>query len=169
MKGSNTQRREELRQKILRKLEILEGYNVDGIPDFFAVPKSITQFRLWDDPIANVHMISSPNSLDRKHSPHNLELIERVISVIGKLQRHPAGRRKVSRSKKAENYATENTTLKKALAKMGATLHELRNDIAVLKVDLATARSQVARLQGQISSAKAASEPNFRNSLRVVE
>lgn len=83
--GAAESNRLEAQERIRRKLAVLQDYLANGIPTGSFVPKSINQFRQWEDDARGLQRIGSPNTMSAESSPHNKHLIETVKRLLAEL------------------------------------------------------------------------------------
>lgn len=101
-KHVSSQRKERARENIERKIKILEGYLSRGLPENAFVPKNMTQFRLWEDGVADLWRIGSPNTID---TAHNNGLKTRIVELLKDLAKRENKRQ--SRKSEIDNLRIE--------------------------------------------------------------
>src|SRR5260370_39776655 len=93
----SVRRREQAQEIIKRKIAVLEGYIAIGLPEDSFVPKTLTQFRLWEDLAGGLARLGSPNTLDR---PHNKNLKLKALQLINEIG--------LKRKRKKEKFGKSN-------------------------------------------------------------
>src|SRR6185295_3180763 len=64
----SAQRKQRATLNIETKLQILQRYFSEGVPEGAFVPRNMTEFRLWEDQALGVMKIGSPNTLEQTHN-----------------------------------------------------------------------------------------------------
>jgi hypothetical protein len=82
----NSRRLRGAQEKIRRKLFVLKGYLSNGVPRDAFVPKSMNEFRAWENKKLGLERIGSPNTVSPQ-SPHNKGLINEVTITIDLLNK----------------------------------------------------------------------------------
>lgn len=118
----------EIRNRLLRQ------YSETGTPDGAYIPRSMKQYRLWEDAELSIVRLGSPNSTNVKDSgPSRVKLIQEASSLIAKLvaaERRPAPKRKPHTQLHARDQANIKR-LEKLVRGMASTIHQLSNDLEI--------------------------------------
>ena len=69
-------KRQTVEVRIERRLEVLQGWLREGVPEDKVIPKSLTAVRQWDDPELGIEPIGSPNEFTKTHHIHGLRVQE---------------------------------------------------------------------------------------------
>ena len=83
---NNTNRAEALRQKIQVRLEILERWQDEGIPEGYKVPISLNKVRTWEDASLGIQRIGSPSSFTTNHSKYGGQ-VKKIAKILEALNR----------------------------------------------------------------------------------
>ena len=86
---NNRERHEQVRGQIAARLELLQRWRADGVPEDRVLPRSLNQVRCWDDPDLGISRIGSPASFTTKHREHgaSVRAIAEVLEVLLKRER----------------------------------------------------------------------------------
>jgi hypothetical protein len=72
--------------KISNKIKVLEGYALKGVAPGKYFPRSVNEFRQWEDRDLGLEVIGSPNTMSAKSSPHNASLIAEATELMRQLK-----------------------------------------------------------------------------------
>lgn len=132
-------RKDAAQKKFKKKLEILEGYLEDGLPEGAFVPKDETSFRLWESKELGLERIGSPNTLSR---PYNRELRQRLTEILKELA--VKKKRKIGRAQQAKSHQEQ-------IKKKDRLIKSLTGQYHATKDMLVRAQQQVKRLEKRVS------------------
>jgi hypothetical protein len=138
-KHVSSQRKEKVQANIERKINILEGYLVHGVPVNAFVPKNMTQFRLWDDFATDVARIGSPNTLD---ATHNSGLKLRIGDLLKEL---------ISKKNRRQSRSGEVSILRRELREMSGLLQDLTDQLHATRHECDRANHSERRLLNRVS------------------
>lgn len=135
-------RKDRSAQTIGRKIEVLEAYLSDGVPAGATVPKTMTNFRLWENPALGLAKIGSPNTMDKLH---NRGLKARAIELMKEISKR--SRRKVSKAGEIERVRRE-------IREKDRLLQDMINQYHTIKVERDLARQGERRWQNRAEEAQ---------------
>jgi hypothetical protein len=135
----SSQRKEKAQENIESKIQILEGYLVHGIPENAFVPRNMTQFRLWEDCVANLARIGSPNTMDK---PHNNGLKTRIEGLLNELAK---------RKHKRQSRRSEVDSLKIEVREKDRLVRDLTDQWHAKKHECDRAQQSERRLLNRVS------------------
>jgi hypothetical protein len=128
----NEARAELVDQALEARNKILRSYSETGVPKGAYVPKSMTQYRLWEDSNLGIVRLGSPNSINLKDSaPARVKLIEAASLLVVKLRstlKKPVPKRK-SHAELHGQDQEEIARLRKLVSGMASTIHQLNNEL----------------------------------------
>jgi septal ring factor EnvC (AmiA/AmiB activator) len=133
------QRKEKVQASIEWKINILEGYLVNGVPTNAFVPKNMTQFRLWEDAAANVARIGSPNTMD---AIHNSGLKLRIGELLKEL---------ISKKNRRQSRSNEVSILRRELREMSRLIQDLTDQLHATRHECDRANQSERRLLNRVS------------------
>ncbi|MBJ9656112.1 hypothetical protein I5588_16290 [Burkholderia multivorans] len=140
---SNVTRAELVDKALEERNRILRSYAETGVPNGVYVPKSMTQYRLWEDSNLGIVRIGSPNSINvRCSSPARVKLIKEASVLVVKLRsslKKPAPKRK-SHSELHGRDQNEIVRLRKLVSGMASTIQQLNSELETAL----TARDQMS-------------------------
>jgi hypothetical protein len=117
------QNQKEATLKVNAKIGVLRNYAKKGVPDGAFVPKSLEQFRLWNDDELKLAQIGSKSTL---YQPWNRELRVEILRLIKGL----TSKGKTSNRRAAlERLRAENAELKFTLKQLVGEMHETRQEL----------------------------------------
>lgn len=125
----NETRRLTARRIIEDKIQVLREFVETQPPSGTFIPKTIRQFREWEDANNNLKKIGSPGTLNLKQSPHNRDLIEEVQDLLRKIKCSAANpRRKQATLSKQLEVMKRDLDIQTALtASLASQLHQTRD------------------------------------------
>lgn len=140
---------------------LLRQYSETGVPDGAYVPRSMTQYRLWEDGHLGIARLGSPNSVNVKDSePSRVKLIREASSLIVKLraaEQRPLPRRKPHAQLHARDQA-KIKRLEKLVRGMASSIQQLSSDLETaisgrdqMSSDYANLKREMDRLRKSIS------------------
>ena len=168
---NNTKRAGALRQQIQVRLEILERWRDNGIPEGYKVPDSLNKVRTWEDDSLGIKQIGSPSSFTTSHSKYGGQ-VKKIANILEELnrskkkkprknssaqllhqEREKLGHYEKALVEAANQYAVVSVNLKEAqrdLRIARQSLESENNEIRQLKIELAKAESnkRVAKFPG---------------------
>lgn len=150
---SNEQRQLLARVTIKAKLNILKKYLLLGIPAKMYVPKSIAQFRNWEDESLGLLKIGSPNTLNLRSSPKNADLIDELNGILGKVKRKAIVLPKIrsTSEKMIENLRGQLEQQKSINSELASRLHEVRSDLISKNILLVTTKKTAERSTAEMA------------------
>ena len=81
-------RKQRATQNIENKIQILQRYLREGVPEGAFVRRNMTEFRLWEAAILGITKIGSPNTLEQKHNkPLKVQALELMVDIAKKARR----------------------------------------------------------------------------------
>ena len=168
---NNTKRAGALRQQIQVRLEILERWRNEGVPEGYKVPNSLNKVRTWEDTSLGIQRIGSPSSFTTSHSKYGGQ-VKKIAKFLEELNRPKKNKPRKSSStqlllqereklehcekaliKAANQYAIISVNLKDTQQKLDITTQSLEaadGEIKDLKSQLAKSErsKRVARFPG---------------------
>jgi len=88
----SAQRKHRATVSIETKLQILQRYFSEGVPEGAFVPRNMTEFRLWEDEALGVMKIGSPNTLEQQHNKGlRLRAQELIVEIAKRKRRKKKG------------------------------------------------------------------------------
>jgi hypothetical protein len=129
---SNTARADMVDAVLEKKNSILREYRETGVPKAAFVPRSMKQYRLWEDVDMGLSPLGSPNSINIKDSkPERVELIKEASSLIVRLRSAlPAPRKtRLSHEQLYKRDQAEIKRLKNLTRGMAAAIQQLKQEL----------------------------------------
>lgn len=175
--GAAESNRLEAQERIRRKLAVLQDYVANGIPTGSFVPKSINQFRQWEDDARGLQRIGSPNTMSAESSPHNKHLIETVKRLLAELSEKDQARQGRSSEKGggSKSRRKELDVLKKKVAhfedlvtKLVGDWHMAQNELNDLKDQLRNRERRNQDLNAEVSRLRSLLATRDRKGLRSI-
>jgi hypothetical protein len=88
----SAQRKQRATLSIETKLQLLQRYMSEGVPEGAFVPRNMTEFRLWEDEPLGVMKIGSPNTLEQKQNKGlKLRAQELIVEIAKRNRRKKKG------------------------------------------------------------------------------
>ena len=116
---NNTNRAGALRQQIQVRLEILERWRDEGIPEDYKVPISLNKVRTWEDASLGIQRIGSPSSFTTNHSKYGGQ-VKKIAKILEALNRSKKKKpRKSSEYSAASPGKGETRVLRRSAGKSG--------------------------------------------------
>lgn len=169
--SSNASRQEQARLEIQKKLIVLRGYVLEGIPSGAFVPESVNQFRYWVDEAHGLKIIGSPNTLNSRSSPHNQDMINELFELLDKIKRlkkKPAKRRPKA-AEKLQLLTAERDDFERLNASLASRIHELRTELEYQaqlaeqrRNDVEILNEELSRIRKKLSAQTTPSKPISR-------
>jgi hypothetical protein len=117
------------------KNKVLREYSEAGVPDGAFVPRSMTQYRLWEDATIGLIRLGSPNSVNLKDSENTrADLIREASGLIVKLRATHKKQSSEKRKSPSNLYARDQEEIKrlnKLVRGMTSTIQQLKNELEV--------------------------------------
>jgi hypothetical protein len=136
--------RAELVDKALEaRNKVLRSYSETGVPKGAYVPKSMTQYRLWEDSNLGIVRLGSPNSINLKDSPPARAKLIKAASVLVVNLRSTLKKPVPKRKSHSELYGRDQdeiARLRKLVSGMASTIQQLNNELETA----VTARDQMS-------------------------
>ena len=146
---NNYQRFEQVRGQIATRLELLQRWRADGVPEGKILPRSLNQVRCWDDPELGISKIGSPASFTTTHPEHGASVKE-ISALLEAL---------ITRQRKREpddaNLATQLSHERKRSAALKKMLENSANLYATITVELEEALRDLRVTQQSLESLSA--------------
>lgn len=88
----DSQSKQSVRQRIQRRLEVLDAWLDNGVPNGKSVPETLTAARLWEDSELEIAAIASPNEFTTTHHLHGdgVRSIQRRLSELRSRLKRPS-------------------------------------------------------------------------------
>jgi hypothetical protein len=134
-------RKQNASYNIQKKIEILQTYKNEGVPDGAFVPRNLAEFRRWRDLEIGVTKIGSPNTLEREH---NRPLKVAALEVISELALK--ARRKKQRSNE-ETFRVKAREKDKLITNLTNQWHASRHECERAQQNERRLKDRVAELQ----------------------
>ncbi len=99
-------------QRIDSRCRLLQRWLAEGVPIGQWVPQSLTEARLWDDPMLGIMRIASPNEFTQKHVIHGSR-VKQIASLLTKI-RKKYGMEKGLRGSSKERAAVPDASFNRA-------------------------------------------------------
>ena len=158
---NNTKRAGALRQQIQVRLEILERWRDEGIPERYNVPNSLNKVRTWEDASLGIQRIGSPSSFTTSHSKYGGQ-VKKIAKILEELNR--SKKKKPRKNSSTQLLHQEREKLghnKKALveaanqhAVITANLEEAQRDLRIARQSLKSADDEIKQLKSQLARAE---------------
>ncbi len=147
MKNNDTHisssRKNQAQHLITTKISILEKYLAEGVPENAFVPKSETQFRLWEDSSLELKKIGSPNTLNK---PYNKQFKQRIAFLV-----HELATRKDRKERKTHLV----DTLRAKVKEKDQLISDLAGQWHSVKQQLERSENNEKRLQARVEQLNA--------------
>ncbi len=128
----NVARADAVDKALEAKNEILRRYSETGVPAGAFVPRSMRQYRLWEDSALGLIRLGSPNTVNLKDSEiARRELIEEASRLVAKLRAANTKPPQQKRKPQSELYLRDQKEIKrlnKLVRGMAATIQQLKNE-----------------------------------------
>ncbi|MFM0045454.1 hypothetical protein [Paraburkholderia sediminicola] len=143
------------------KNSVLRQYRETGVPEGAYVPRSMTQYRLWENESLGIVRLGSPNSINVKDSePSRAKLIREASSLIVELraaEKRPSPKRKPHVELYDRDQA-EIRRLNRLVRGMASTIQQLSNDLEMaisgrdqMSSDFANLKREMDRLRRSLN------------------
>lgn len=141
-------RRAEAREKIVRKLALLQKWEAVGVPPGLSAPESLEQFRTWENELLGAERIGSKGTINQ---PWNADLklqVERVLGILTARKGEDAAHVDTA-SRRSARQAAEIKELKAFTRKLASQYSATREDLTRARGRLAQAERRVSDLQAE--------------------
>ena len=153
-----------------RRNDVLKQYCEMGIPSGAFFPKSMTQYRLWEDEALRISRLGSPNSINiRDSSESRGELVKEASRLIVKLcssiKATPSKR--ITSAQRHDNDRREIARLMKLTRGMASVIQQLKNELETAVLGRDQMSRDYARLKRELDSSRRAA--GKRGDIKLVD
>ncbi|WP_454656190.1 hypothetical protein [Bosea beijingensis] len=99
-------RTQSIAQRIESRLRLLRRWLQEGIPSGQPVPASLTEARLWHEPMLGILRISSPNEFTQKHPIHGGQ-VKAISELLTKIRRKYATNKRPGSASKERSVGSQ--------------------------------------------------------------
>ena len=171
--AGDSQSKQSVRQRIQRRLEVLDAWLNNGVPTGKSVPETLTAARLWEDSELGIAAISSPNEFTTTHHLHGdgVRSIQRRLSELRSRLKRPS---KAAAPKKEKVETFDQAGFQRLLEISVSQWHAERDQRMqeAKRADVAEARNELLRqevLQKEALISELRRQLTERQGLRAVE
>ena len=158
---NNTKRAGALRQKFLVRLEILERWRDEGIPEGYNVPNSLNKVRNWEDASLGIQRIGSSSSFTTSHSKYGGQ-VKKIAKILEKLNRPKKEKPRKNSStqllhqkrEKLGHYEKALVEAANQYAVVTVNLKEAQRDLRIARQSLESADDEIKQLKSQLARAE---------------
>ena len=158
---NNTNRAGALRQKFLVRLEILERWRDEGIPEGYNVPNSLNKVRNWEDASLGIPRIGSPSSFTTSHSKYGGQ-VKKIAKILEELNRSKKKKPRKNSStqllhqerEKLGHYEKALVEAANQYAVVTVNLKEAQRDLRIARQSLESADDEIKQLKSQLARAE---------------
>ena len=158
---NNTKRAGALRQQIQVRLEILERWRDEGIPEGYKVPNSLNKVRSWEDASLGIQRIGSPSSFTTSHSKYGGQ-VKKIAKILEELNRSKQKKPRKSSStqllhqerEKLAHYEKALVAAANQYAEITVNLKETQRALRIARQSLESADDEIKQLKSQLAKAE---------------
>ena len=158
---NNTSRAGALKQKIQVRLEILERWQDEGIPEGYEVPISLNKVRTWEDASLEIQPIGSPSSFTTSHSKYGGQ-VKKIAKILEALNRPKKKKpRKTSSTQllhqereKLGHYENALVEAANQYAEITVDLKDTQRALRIARQSLIAADKEIKQLKSQLAKAE---------------
>ena len=158
---NNTNRAGALRQQIQVRLEMLERWRDEGIPEGYKVPVSLNKVRTWEDASLGIQKIGSPSSFTTSHSRYGGQ-VKKIAKILEALNRPKKKKhRKTSSTQLLRQEREKLGHYEKALveaanqyADITVNLKDTQRDLRIATQSREAADAEIKELKSQLAKAE---------------
>ena len=158
---SNSKRARALSQQIQARLNLLEHWQDEGIPEDYKVPDSLNKVRIWENASLGIQQIGSPSSFTKSHSKYGGQ-VKKIAKILEELNRPKKNKpRKTSSTQLLHQEREKLGHYKKALvaaanqyAVVTVNLKETQRDLRIARQSLELADDEIKQLKSHLAKAE---------------
>ena len=158
---NNTNRAGALRQKIQVRLEILERWRDEGIPEGYTVPISLNKVRTWEDASLGIQRIGSPSSFTTSHPKYG-GLVKKIAEVLEVSNRPKKKKSRKSSStqllhqerEKLGHYEKALVEAANQYTEITVSLKDTQRALRIARQSLEAADDEIKKLKSQLAKSE---------------